>query len=270
MTTVQFLGTGTPNPDPAHQGPAAAVVVNGQPYIVDSGPGVVRQAAAAGFKMDQLTHVFFTHLHSDHTLGYPDLIFTPAVTGRTGPLNVCGPVGVRTMTNHILEAWSQDRDTRLHGGEPSVPEAYKVRVQEFEGGLFFEDDNVRVRAFAVEHGKWQNAFGLRFETEDRVIVFSGDTTYSDNLVKNAQGCDVLVHEAYSSAGLAQRTPEWQRYHSTYHTSGSDVGYVASQVKPKLLLLYHLLPFGQPEGTILEEVKEGYDGEVIEAVDLATY
>jgi ribonuclease BN (tRNA processing enzyme) len=85
-TRVILLGTGNPNPDPEHMGPSSAVVSGERVYIVDAGPGLVRRAAEAGIQMAQLTRVFITHLHSDHTVGLPDLIFTPAVTGRLSPL----------------------------------------------------------------------------------------------------------------------------------------------------------------------------------------
>ena len=78
-TRVILLGTGTPNPEPEHSGPAVAIVTGQNVYLVDCGPGVVRRAAQAGILMEQLTRVFITHLHSDHTTGLPDLIFTPAV-----------------------------------------------------------------------------------------------------------------------------------------------------------------------------------------------
>lgn len=269
-TKLVFLGTGTPNPDPKHLGPAAAVVVDGQPYIVDCGAGLVRQARAAGLEMEQLTHAFITHLHSDHTIGLPDLIFTPAVTGRLGPLNIWGPVGTKRMVENILGAWSEDIDTRLHGGEPAVPEAYGVEVKEISEGPIFKDENVEVSAFAVEHGRWRHAYGLKFKTPDRTIIFSGDTTYCQNLIDHAKGCDILVHEAYSQKGLDERTPEWQAYHSSYHTSGPDLGRIASKVKPKLLLLYHVLPFGQPEGQVVAEVQTNFSGDVREAEDLEVY
>src|ERR1700723_1415 len=105
---VILLGTGTPNPEPDHSGPAVAIVTGQNVYIVDSGPGVVRRAVQAGIRMDQLTPVFITHLHSDHTLGLPDLIFTPAVPGRQKPLKIYGPPGWRAMTRHIMAAWSED------------------------------------------------------------------------------------------------------------------------------------------------------------------
>lgn len=276
-TQIVFLGTGNPNPDPNHQGPCLAIIVHGQPYLVDCGPGLVRQASAAHAKgfaalsMDKLTRAFITHLHTDHTIGLPDLMFTPAVTGRKAGLTLVGPAGLGAMTRHIEEAWSEDLNVRLHGGEPSVPEAYKITVHEIhQDGLVYEDQNVKVRAFTVSHGKWLHAYGYRFETPDRVIVVSGDTTYCTNLIENAKGCDVLIHEAYSAEGLSRRTPDWRAYHSEYHTSGPDVGRIANEVRPKLLLLYHELPFGEPDGEILREVRSVYNGDVREAQDLAGY
>jgi ribonuclease BN (tRNA processing enzyme) len=94
-TRVILLGTGNPNPDPLRMGPAVAIVSGDRVYVVDCGPGIVRRAAEAGLTMAQLTRAFITHLHSDHTAGYPDLIFTPAVTGRKEPLEVFGPPGLR-------------------------------------------------------------------------------------------------------------------------------------------------------------------------------
>jgi ribonuclease Z len=276
-TQIVFLGTGTPNPDPAHQGPALAIIVNGQPYIVDCGPGLVRQASAArqkGFSdltMDRLTRGFITHLHSDHTMGLPDLMFTPAITGRKEGLELFGPKGLGSMVKNIEKAWKDDREIRFHGGEPSLQSAYRMTVHETKkDGLIYQDENVKVRAFSVLHGEWPHAYGYRFETPDRVIVISGDTTYSPNLVENARGCDVLIHEVYSAEGLKHRTPDWQHYHSTYHTSATDVGRIANEVKPKLVLLYHELPFGQPPGEILREVQAVYPGDVREAQDLTGY
>ena len=275
-TQLVFLGTGNPNPDPHHQGPSAAVIVNGDVYIVDCGPGLVRQASAAHEKgitaltMDHLTRAFITHLHSDHTIGYPDLMLTPAVTGRTEPLEVWGPPGLRAMTDNIRKAYREDHDIRFHGGEPAIPKAYEVKVHEILPGEIYKDKNVTVKAFAVMHGHWNHAYGYRFETPDRVIVFSGDTTYCPNLIENAKGCDILVHEVYSEEGLKKRTPEWQAYHAAYHTAAPDVGRIAQHVQPKLLLLYHELPFGEPAGEILNEVRSTYSGAVEEAQDLAVY
>jgi ribonuclease Z len=266
-TSVILLGTGTPNPEPDRMGPAVAIVSGGHVYLVDCGPGVVRRAAQAGISMQQLTRLFVTHLHSDHTAGYPDLILTPPNDGRSTPLEVWGPPGIRGMTAHIRQAWAEDLQIRLHGTQPVDPPGFTVNAHEIKAGEVYRDEVVRVVAFAVPHGAWPHAFGYRFEAKDRVIVISGDTTYSESLIAAAKGCDILVHEVYSHAGLEKRTPDWRKYHSEYHTSGVDVGRVAAQVRPRKLVLYHLLPLGESPEEIVREIRQNWDGEVLYGTDL---
>lgn len=266
-TRVILLGTGNPNPEPDRMGPAAAVVSGDRVYLVDCGAGVVRRAVQAGIKMPQLTRVFVTHLHSDHTLGLPDLIFTPAVTGRLAPLEIYGPPGIRAMTSNLMKAWKEDMNIRLHGLEPSVPQAYVVHAHDVRPGEIYRDDAVRVIAIAVAHGSWKYAYGYRFVAKDKTIVFSGDTTYSPALERAAAGCDILVHEVYSAAGLSKRTADWQKYHAAFHTSGADLGKLAAVVQPKKLVLYHQLPMGETPEEVMAEIRQRFAGEIIYGKDL---
>lgn len=275
-TQLVLLGTGTPFANPERSGPSLAVVVNNVSYVVDCGPGVVRRASAAfdlgikGLGAAELQHLFITHLHTDHTLGYPDFIFTPAVLDRDAALEVFGPVGLRAMTDNILAAYQEDRDIRINGLEKGNPEGYKVTVHEIQPGIIYKDSNVTVKAFRVHHGSWKEAFGFRFETPDKIIVVSGDCTYSEELVRNAKDCDILVHEVYSMEGLAKREKRWQEYHSTFHTSTAQLAAIASQVKPKLLLLTHVLFFGSTEASLLQELGQHYTGKVMLGRDLDIY
>lgn len=272
-----LLGTGTPNADPERSGPAVAIVVGDESYVVDAGPGVVRRAAAAaqrhGLKAlepPNLKRVFITHLHSDHTVGLPDLIFTPWVLERNEPLEVYGPPGVASMTDHLLRAYEQDIHVRLDGTQPSTKDGHTVHAHEITEGEVYRDANVVVKAFKVRHGSWDHAFGFRFEAGDRTIVISGDTTPCDGLIAAARGCDVLVHEVYSDAGFAKRPPEWQKYHAASHTSARQLGEIARQTRPKLLVLYHQLFWGTTEEDLVREVRQYYDGPVVCGKDLDVY
>src|SRR2546423_1983278 len=135
-TQIVLLGTGNPSADPDRSGPSVAIVVNDTPYIIDCGPGVARRASAAfrkgvaGLAVPKLKTAFITHLHSDHTLGYPDLIFTPWVLERAEPLEAYGPRGLKRMTEHIERAWSEDVRLRLHGLEEANATGYRVNVHE--------------------------------------------------------------------------------------------------------------------------------------------
>jgi len=275
-TQVVLLGTGTPNADPDRSGPSVAIVVNDVSYIVDFGPGVVRRAAAAyrkgikALRVENLSIAFATHLHTDHTAGYSDLIFTPAVLERKKPLEVYGPPGIKTMTDHIFKAYEKDIDVRINGLEPANPVSYKVNVHEIMPGIVYKDENVTVKAFSVKHGSWDYAYGYRFETPDRTIVISGDTVPVESMVENSRGCDILVHEVYSAEGFKKRKPEWQKYHSNFHTSTVELARIAAEAKPGLLILYHQLNMGVSNEELVNEIKQVYDGKVVYGNDLEVY
>jgi ribonuclease Z len=171
------------------------------------------------------------------------------------------------MTSHVRKAWKEDMEIRLHGLEPSVPRAYIIQAHDVRTGEIYRDAGMRVIAFAVQHGSWKYAYGYRFEAADKVIVISGDTTYSPSLIEAAKNCDILVHEVYSQKGLERRTADWQRYHTAFHTSGADVGRVAAQVRPRKLVLYHQLPMGETPDEVLQEVRGQFDGETFYGKDL---
>ncbi|MHC4698039.1 MAG: MBL fold metallo-hydrolase [Planctomycetota bacterium] len=275
-TQVVLLGTGTPNAEPDRAGSALAIVVNRRAYLVDCGPGIVRRTVAAhgagidALHVEKLAHVFITHLHTDHTLGYPNLILMPWVLGRRVPLEAYGPPGLGEMTQHILKAYEQDVRIRLNGLEPTAAAGHQVNVHEIEPGLIYQDGNVRVTAFPVQHGAWRHAYGFRFDAADRSIVVSGDTIPSPSLVEQAKGCDVLVHEVYSQSAFAQRPPEWQRYHAGSHTSTAQLAEIARQVQPKLLILTHQLLWGSTPEEMMAEIRQSYDGDVRYGRDLDVY
>ncbi|HVO81826.1 MAG TPA: MBL fold metallo-hydrolase [Terriglobales bacterium] len=275
-TQVVMLGVGNPNADPERSGPAVAIVVNGAAYLVDCGPGVVRRAAAAekngiaALKVTNLKTVFITHLHSDHTLGYPDLIFTPWVLNRTEPLTAYGPRGLRSMTAHIEKAWRKDIQVRTRGLEQANRTGYKVVVHEISPGVVYRDANVTVTAFAVKHGTWDQAFGFRFDTADRSVVISGDTAPVESVVQACNGCDVLLHEVYNPHGDELKEEHWKEYFRTFHTSPEELGDIARRARPKLLVLYHLSLERLPESDLVEQVKKAYSGEFVSAKDLWVY
>src|ERR1700730_6495791 len=273
-TQVVLLGTGTPAMDSDRSGPATAIVVNDAAYLIDIGPGVVRRAAAAAkgisaLRPENIKTAFVTHLHSDHTVGYPDLIFTPWVIARKDTLNVYGPKGLKAMTDHILAAWQQDINIRTTGLEHRWP--LRVVAHEIKPGVVYTDALVRVTAFLVPHGEWDEAYGYRFDTPDRVIVISGDTRPSPELVKACRRCDILIHEVYSPSSQATMA-DWPKYRAQYHTSTQELGEIARQSEPGLLIVYHrtggLTNFSDEQ--YLKEIGQEYSGKVVIGHDLEVY
>ncbi len=287
-TQVVMLGTGTPLPDPDRSGPSTAIVVNGKAYLFDAGTGVVRRAAATRAKgmtalePRTLRVAFLTHLHSDHTLGLPDLILTPWVMGRAEPLELWGPPGTRAMVDHILSAYKEDIDIRSNSLEGSNTTGYKVNVHEIQPGDVYKDADVTVKAFLVKHGDWNRAFGYRIETPGRVIVISGDTSPAESIVENCHGCDILISEAYTEASFGLVAARWQQYRQAYHTSTRELANIAARAKPALLVLTHrgnagcdqsqaagCLDSGS-EQQMVKEMKHYYSGKLVAAHDLDVY
>ncbi len=280
ITKLILLGTGNPNPSPAQSGCSLALLVNQTPYIIDFGPGLIRKAAALtprydgpleNFQIEDIKTAFLTHLHSDHTTGYPDLILSPWVMGRDEALRVFGPEGTASMTSHILEAYRDDIHYRVYGAEPANNKGWRVDCTEFKSeGEIYRDSNIVVEAFPVKHGTWPNAWGFRFTTPDRVIVVSGDCKPSEKLMEYAAGADILVHEVYSQAGYETKSDSWKAYHADHHTSSLELAEIASNTRPGKVVLYHILYWGATEEELLQEIRTGYKGEVIAGRDLDIY
>jgi len=243
--------------------------------LFDTGAGVLRGLAHAGLSPADVEHVFVSHLHSDHTLGLDEMIFGAWTGGREHALHVYGPPEITAMLGHLEAAFSVDRAMRIEGLEGAEPAGLAVRGHEIEPGTVFRDGATEVTAFSVEHGSFDHAFGFRVQGPDRVVVISGDTAPTEAVVEACDGCDVLVHEVYSARGWRRGPEGFRAYHAAFHTSGLQLGQLAARARPRLLVLTHLLFFGQNPSSLLEEIRTGIDGvgfegEVVIAEDGGSY
>jgi len=283
-TTVVTLGTGTPIPDPDRLGPATAIVVDSVAYLFDAGAGVVRSAAAAGRSgvaafvgrlpgsqpAPRFAAIFLTHLHSDHTLGLADAIFTPWIQGAVDPVEVIGPPGTVALVRGILEGNAEDIRVRVASPGGPSHDGWRAAAREVEPGVVYRDARITVRAFRVPHEDFAAAYGYRIDTPDRSIVISGDTRESPAVAQACDGCDVLVHEVYADSGFTTVPPLRQRYHASAHTSATGVGRIATQGRAKMVVLTHLLLFGASEAQLLREIRSTYAGNVVVARDGGRY
>ena len=276
-TKLIILGSGTPNPDPERYGSGYAVVVNESAYIVDFGPGIVRRISAMSptwggdfpsMELQNINTAFLTHIHSDHSGALADLILTPWIMGRDAPLKLYGPSGLEAMSKNITEAYIDDINYRLYGSQPANELGFKTNVTEIvDDGSIYKDKNVEVIAFRNNHGDFKNSFGFLFITDDKRILFSGDTAVSANLKKYGNDLDILVHEVFSSETFVNKTKDWQIYHQAHHTSSIDLGIIADELQPKKLVMSHILFWGASEESILNDIGVNFSGQAIIAKDL---
>lgn len=280
-TRVVTLGTGTPNIISGRAGMATAIIVNREEvYLFDAGSGFMQTLGqfTHGSKKNIfpespsypeymyptfLNKLFLTHLDSDHILGLPELLLRGWVLERNEPVKIWGPKGTKHLVDGIVEAYKPDIDHRLGSLPLNGETPYQGIVSEFgtNPDMIYKDKYVTISAFNVEHGSWKSgtAVGYRIEAPDKTIVISGDTRYSENLIKHAQGADILLHEVMSQTGLDNLPSNWQDYMKSAHTTTKRLASVAEQVEPRLLVMIHALFLGATEETLNNEMKTSYQG-----------
>ncbi len=274
--SVTLLGTGTPNPRIERLGPSTLVEAGGQRLVFDAGRGTSIRLEQAGVRTGTVTVVFLTHLHSDHTVGLDDLWLTgwiPPFGGRTAPFRVIGPAGTRRLMRGLESAYASD--IRMRTTEERLPASgIATRAVEFDaGGVVFDEGGVRVTAFEVDHGgALKPAFGYRIDFRGRSVVISGDTRYSETLIRHAKGADVLLHEV-AMAPEAIREKPTVRFVLSHHTSPADAARVFAAAKPRLAVFTHFAalpnPGGQPSSPreVMAEAAAHYDGRIVFGEDL---
>ena len=277
-TRLVLLGTGGgPRVTPKGRAkPANLLVVNGVPYVIDCGEGVALQLVRAGVALDKLRYVFLTHHHSDHNLDYGNLLYDGWVAGLRTPVDAYGPPPIAEITEAYFRLNRFDIETRI-ADEGRIDLRKLVSVHEFaENGLVMQNADVKVSAMRVRHPPVTQTYAYRFDCADRSIVFSGDTTYSPELIALAKGADVLVCEAMHLGGLERllaKVPNastLRQHLLASHIVTEDLGKLAAEAGVKKLVMSHLVPGDDPSITDemwIEGVRKNYGGEMVVGRDL---
>src|SRR5205814_6481648 len=119
----------------------------------------------------------------------------------------------------------------ITGSGGQVAEGHGVDAHQVRAGVVYKDANVTVTAFPTKHA--MESYGYRFDAADRSIVISGDTNPTQATIDACHGCDVLIHEVQSLAGMAKRPPAFQRFASKYHTTTAQLAELAAHASPRL-------------------------------------
>lgn len=287
------LGTGMPLPNPYRSGPGYAVVANGYPYLVDAGEGIWRSVARAALvngdefvealAPHKLKHLFITHLHEDHTVGIPSLLLNPFKLNIPTSKQIYGPKGISDMVSHILEAWRIDIAAELSDGyDPEGARAVGHEIDTDTSAVVFADANVTVKAFRTIHGPLKDTFAYRFETEDRIIVFTGDGgPYHKNIVAAAMNADLLVAEAVTEANIqyapwgGETVEEKKQQIFRYHFSPAVLARIATEANVQTIVLSHEQNYNNgrdynPLGIVEEVRAAGFTGVIHSAMDADVY
>ncbi len=270
---VTLLGTAAGPPVYLDRYEAATLIEAGsQKLLFDCGRGVTFRLTQAGVNLGQVRRLFLTHLHSDHVIGIPDLFLTPwsAGTARQQRFEVWGPAGTADMMSHLQKAFAFDIHMRRDVDEKFSAEGISVSSHDVKEGKVFDEDGVAVTAFFVEHGPVKPALGYRVDYLGHSIVLSGDTRFSENLIRHAQNVDLLIHETMDGdafrANPGNRTRDQVESIIAHHTTPQDAGTVFNRVKPKLAVYSHILG---KETDLIAATRKTYSGPVEVGEDLMT-
>ncbi|MFN0120400.1 MAG: MBL fold metallo-hydrolase [Blastocatellia bacterium] len=285
---VILVGTGSPLVDATRAASCVAIIAGGQVILVDTGPGSWRKFGPLGIPQEAVGTVLLTHFHSDHFGDLGEVMTMSWTSGRPKPLQVYGPPGVDRVVAGFNQAYAQDIDYRVaHHGEKALPRAAagaQARVikpgKPGEAMPVFEQNGVRVIAFAVEHDPVKPAYGYRIDYQGRSVVISGDTLKSANLTKHAAGADLLLHDAMARDILSMGAANLERAGQTrragmvrdiltYHASTADAAATAAAANVETLVLTHLVPV--PATPMIEQaftrgLAEIFKGKVVLAKD----
>ena len=276
---VTLLGTGSPAPVMRRFGPAVLVQAGGRTLLIDSGRGVTQRLFQLGVRLGAIDALFITHLHSDHVSGIPDLWLTgwldAAYAQRRGPFRVYGPTGSQGMMDGLAKAYDWDIKARI-ADQNLDPGNIRSEVTELRPGVAYDQGGVKVTAFEVDHGELlKPAFGFRIDYGGRSVSISGDTRFSENLIKHAAGSDLLIHQVAAAREELLALPSFKVI-LDHHTKPEEAGTVFSRVKPKLAVYYHFVLLGSPkvppitEKEVVELTRKTYAGPLVVGEDLMAF
>lgn len=269
---VVLLGTGTPVPRVERAGPSTLVEAGSEKLLFDCGREATLRLTQIHLSPSDVTAVFFTHLHSDHIVGFPDFLLTgwTALTRRTRPVIVFGPAGTRDMMANLEKAYAED--IRIRIADENLPrEGVEVNATDIVPGVVYEKNGVKVTAFDVDHGPMiKPSFGYRIDYAGHSVVLSGDTRFSENVIRAAAGADVLVHEVMDADPARVKGSERFERIVAHHTSPKEAGTVFSRVKPKLAVYSHIGFIGDRTASdIVRQTRATYAGPLVVGADLMT-
>jgi len=266
---VTLLGTGYPRPVMERFGPSILIEAGKEKLLFDCGRGVTQRLYQLKVPFGEVTALFLTHLHSDHIVGIPDVYLTGWLLGRTTPLRVWGPAGTAEMMSHLEQAYQFDIHTRRDVDEKLPGQGAVVVAKDIEQGVVYQNNDLRVTAFAVDHSPVKPAFGYRVDYAGHSVVLSGDTRYSENLIRFSQGADILIHEVIDPeaylAGDRLFSPEMKQKVIAHHTNPEQAGTIFNKVKPKLAVYSHIVPFDAPD--LVAHTRKTYPGPLEVGEDL---
>ena len=267
---VTILGSGTPRVNIDRFSQSILIEHKNDKFLFDAGRGALLRLNQSRILPNEIENIFFTHLHSDHILGFSDILMTGWVYHRQKPLNIFGPPGTINFVDSTIKSFEEDIKVRSLPPESLNVENLKSNIEIIYDDFIYKKNGLTIETFAVKHEPFTYAFGFKIFNSKYCMVISGDTTYSEQVIEKTKNCDLLIHEiAHASEHTLEKYPKAKGVIS-YHTDAYQVSKIINTVKPRLTILNHVLSLdGSSDEQILNEIKKNTKHKVLIAKDLMT-
>jgi ribonuclease Z len=247
---ITLLGTGSPLATSEGYGPSSLVEASDEALLFDCGRGTAQRLEQTGISLRNLTAVFFTSLDSEHTIGCPEVWRARRQAGEAEPLVVWGPQG----TIELVKELDGTPAPSAEGTAPALTEAHEIGEN-----IAYQTTEVTVTAIVADFPPVQQAYAYRVDSGDRAVVLSGNTRFSENIIRSSRGVNVLVHEvAAADPGVLENSPQVGRV-VALHTTPEEAGKVFSAARPYLAVYSHQLLFGVSENELRRRTRQTYRG-----------
>lgn len=265
---ITLLGTGTPRLQADRYGPSSLVEAGDEKFIIDCGRGTLQRVFESGTPITSIGKVLLTHLHSDHTVGFPDVWLTPWAFERKGDFQVWGPAGTEDMMAKLEAAFAFDIETRpLHDGIEAKDAA--ICAEDIKPGVFYDRMGIKITAFEVDHSPVNPAYGYRVDYEGKSVVFSGDTNYCESLIEHSRDVDILFCNV--SGGRENITIHSERDKSIMklHLMPEDAGRIFDKANVRLAVYIHMVQHSDIID-IIDRTRQTYTGPLKIGNDLMVF
>jgi ribonuclease BN (tRNA processing enzyme) len=249
---IIILGSGTGIPMSYRASPSLAVFTGDNPMLFDMGPGSLRQLARIGINHSRIEKVFITHFHPDHTADLIQFLFVtrePKILENRRPFTIAGPAGIGTFIRKLRDAYGKWLDIPERIMRIEELDIHKPETRSYDG--------YEIISRPVIHTPNSLAYRIHGKAGESV-VYSGDTSFCDEIVDLARDCDLLVLESSFPEGEAVEG----------HLTPSEAGRIATMARVKKLLLIHFYPEALRKD-IAGECRKAYKGELILGRDMLT-
>ena len=278
---ITLLGTGSPVPMANRASSGYLLEIGDEILVFDHGAGAHANFLRTGYKATDLNTIFFSHLHTDHCLDYARLVHSrwDQGAGKIPDLKVYAPAYMQQMTDLLFSengVFQPDLDGRINS--PGSQRVYLNRggvlprsrpapnITALYDTMEIENSNWKITVREVMHQPgYIEPYAFRIETDEGVLVYSGDTGPCDAIIELAHGADMLINMCYFVTGTFK--PEGKTVTSSGH---KEAAFIANEAGVKTLVATHFTPQMDAPGVkeqCLAEMAQMYSGRIIWGEDM---